>query len=165
MISLNITDVRHFMSQLLVGDTFKSLYLSEADITTGISYTINGNINRSFYTDEEFSELKDTTYTRWGNVQSLCFEIIKGKKVPSSMKIVFLLPDEDVNSIINADDINISPSDINGLFINIRYTNGTLNLVTGTSLKIFSMDKSIDRSFDSYVRGFLDEADIAYEEM
>jgi hypothetical protein len=36
--------------------------------------------------------------------------------------------------------------------------------VTGTSLKTFSLEKNIDHAFDKYVRKFLDENEIGYEE-
>ena len=42
-----------------------------------------------------------------------------------------------------------------GCFLNFQYKDGKLLLTTGTSLKIFTMDKSLDRVFDEEVRQFL----------
>ena len=51
-----------------------------------------------------------------------------------------------------------------GCFLNFQYKDGKLLLTTGTSLKIFTMDKSLDRVFDEEVRQFLLKNEIAFEE-
>ena len=51
MISLRIKDTKVFMSQLLIKDTFDRMLLSEATIKTACSYTINGQINKEYYSD------------------------------------------------------------------------------------------------------------------
>ena len=53
MISLRIKNTKTFMSHLLVKDTFDNFLLSEADIKTSCSHSIDGQINRAFYSDEE----------------------------------------------------------------------------------------------------------------
>ena len=54
MISLSIKDTKNFMSQLLVKNTFDTLYISEADIATTVTFSINGLINKDYYTQEEY---------------------------------------------------------------------------------------------------------------
>ena len=46
------------MSHLLVKDTFDNFLLSEADIKTSCSHSIDGQINRAFYSDEEWETLE-----------------------------------------------------------------------------------------------------------
>ncbi len=67
MISLRIKDTRKFMSHLLVKDTFDNFLLSEASINTSCLHSIEGKINHSFYSDEEWAELDEDEkkYTSW----------------------------------------------------------------------------------------------------
>ena len=41
------------------------------------------------------------------------------------------------------------------LFINIIYENGVLNIITGSSVKSFTLDKSHDFIWDEYVEEFI----------
>lgn len=164
MISLTITEVKKFMSHLLVHNTFDQLYLSEAEISTANLYTISGEVNRAYYSNEEYEELTDKKYSRWASIRPFCLELIKGSKTPTAMKIVFLLPDQSVSNLIEEAGLSYTAADINGLFLNIRYIDGTLSIITGTSVRVFTMDKSLDQAFDASVRRFLDKAGIPFEE-
>lgn len=168
MISLSIKDVKLFMSHLLIKDTFDSFLLSEADISTANNFIINGNINKDFFSSEEYEELDNKNYSLWSQLKPFCFSLIKGSKVPSSMKIIFLLSDSQCSNILSSIDSSmdspISVVDINGLFMNIRYQDGQLTIITGSSLKVFTLDKSIDNAFDKYVCRFLSDAGISFEE-
>ena len=155
MISLTIKDTKTFMSHLLIKDTFDNMLLSEAAIVTGNTYNINGSINRS--------SLASPSYSQWSKIKPVCFGLIKGNKVPTSLKIIFLLSEGDTSQLAGQTDIN--PEDINGLFINIRYSDSGLTLVTGTSVRTFTLDKSLEHAFDSYVKVFLETSGINYEEI
>ena len=52
MISLMLKDTRTFMSNLLIKDTFDRMLLSEAVISTAHTYTNNGEINKSVFSEE-----------------------------------------------------------------------------------------------------------------
>ena len=158
MISLTIKDTKNFMSQLLIKETFDTLYISEADISTAITFSINGSIN------EEYEQLSLKKYSTWSTVKPICFDIIKGKKVPSSMKIVFILPENICESIISYYSLPFSLSDISALCINVRYINGNVTITTGSSLNIFTLDKAVDNALDDYIKKFLDNASIDFEE-
>jgi hypothetical protein len=153
------------MSHLLVKDTFEKFYLSEASIKTANSYTISGEVNKDFYTDEEYSSLSEKKYSLWHDIKPFCFQLIKGSHVPSYMKLVFLLSDSSAAQLIEKTDTGISPDDVNGLFLNIKYADGTVNIVTGTSIKIFTLDKSLEQAFDRAVKAFLSSNGINYEEI
>lgn len=163
MISLSITDVKQFMSHLLIKDTFDTFLLSEANIVTANTFTIQGNINKEFFSDEELKALPNQQYSFWTQIKPFCFSLIKGSKVPSSMKIIFLLSPAQVLSLLETVDTEFTDSEINGLFMNLRYQDGKLTLISGTSLRTFSLDKSIDKAFDQYICHFLAEADISFE--
>ena len=52
MLSLTIKDTKNFMSQLLIKEAFDGLFLSEAVIKTANSYTISGELNKDFFSEE-----------------------------------------------------------------------------------------------------------------
>lgn len=166
MISLRIKDTRKFMSHLLVKNTFDNFLLSEASINTSCLHSIEGKINHSFYSDEEWAELDEDEkkYTSWLVQKPYCFSLIKGSKVPSSMKIVMLLSSSATVKLLNDSEALLSYDNINGLFINIKYQDGHADIITGTSLNIFSLDKTLDSSFDSYIRNFLIDNGLDFEE-
>lgn len=164
MISLTIRDTKTFMSCLLIKETFDPLWLAEASLSTANTYTINGTVNRAFYTREEFEALDDRRYARWKSIRPFCFQLIKGSKVPSAMKIIFALPDERTQRLIETSGFFCSLSDINGLFINIQYGETGVTVTTGTSLKLFTLDKTLEQAFDQAVRDFLSQAGIPWEE-
>ena len=75
MISLRIKDTKVFMSQLLIKDTFDRMLLSEATIKTACSYTINGQINKEYYSDEEWDNLNNNekSYSEWSNIKPVSY--------------------------------------------------------------------------------------------
>lgn len=153
------------MSQLLVKNTFDTLYISEADIATSVTFSINGLINKDYYTPEDYEQLTHKKYSLWSDIKPVCFNLIKGKKVPASMKLVFILPDSLCEHIISDYSLAYSLPDINALCINIKYFNGCVTITTGTSLNMFTMDKSVDAAFDDYIKKHLYNAGIDYEEL
>lgn len=166
MISLRIKNTKTFMSHLLVKNTFDNFLLSEADIKTSCSHSIDGQINRAFYSDEEWETLEGDArrYELWLNQKPFCFSLIKGNKVPSSMKIVMLISTKDTETLLSQNETGLSTDNINGLFINIRYQEGHADIITGTSLNIFSLDKTLDTAFDSYIKKFLSDKGLEFEE-
>lgn len=165
MISLTIKDTKSFMSHLLIKDTFDQFLLSEAVISTANTYTVNGSINKDFFSADELEDLGNSTYSAWNTVKPFCFSLIKGNKVPVGMKIIFLLPDYLTDELLEKSQTEYNINNINGLFLNIKYANGAVTIVMGTSLNIFSLDKTLENTFDSYVRHFFEDAGISYEEM
>ncbi len=155
MITDIITDVKAFTSSLFIGDTFDDFLVSDVNITTYNTFTIDGHIKKSFYSNEEYEEMGSPSMSKWSYIKPLCFNIIKGKKLPLSFKIVFCLSKEATISFLNENSLDYSLENINGLFINIRFENNELSYITGTSLNIFTLDKSLEQTFDSYISKFI----------
>lgn len=164
MISLTIKDIKQFMNKLLISDTFDGFCVSEADIATGCTYSVNGRINSSFFTSEEISSMPSSVYITWKAIRPFAFSIIKGSRVPEFLKITFAMPDNIVSEIIENNSLNYDPETINGLFLNIKYSNDTVTMTTASSLSIFTLDHSLDEAFEKYIISFLIESDISYEE-
>lgn len=165
MISLSIKNTKQFMSHLLVQDTFDNFFLSEVQIKTANSFTIDGRINKSFYTREELENNNIEDFSRWTAIRPVCFNLVKGNKVPAFMKIVFMLPDDKIESLFNESSPSFSIDDINGLYLNIRYSDGRLNVITGISINAFTMDKSLEHALDKFIEAFMINIGIDFEIM
>lgn len=165
MISLKILDLKDFMSKLLISDIFNKFLLSEATITTGNTFTIDGHLNKDFYTSDELEEynLIDQNISTWETLKPFCFEIIKGKKTPLNFKIVFLLSSSNVSKLLEQSGISLTLGDINGLFLNIKYSNNVLHCITGTSLKLFTLDKMLENEWDLMIQKFFKTHEIPFE--
>lgn len=165
MISLKIIDVKAFMNSLLVQSVFDNFYVSELEINTFTRFQISGKLNEEFYSKEEIENLKDRKYALWSEIKPYAFSLIKGNKLPLSIKIVFLLSSANTENVLKKSGIPLSVNDVNGLFLNVRYEKGSLYLITGTSLKTFTLDKTVDQVWDSDLKVFLKHYEIAVEEL
>lgn len=159
MVFLKINDMKGFTSLLLVKDTFERMELVEGTIKTHSTFVIDGQKNASYYADTD--EEPENEYNTWEKLRPVCYEIIKGKQLPIYFKFVFRL-DKDRTGRLLSGLPDYKPEDVAGLFLNIKYEDGILSLTTGTSLKIFTLDKSLDKAFDHFTTGFLTENSIDY---
>ena len=97
MIALRILDLKDFMSRLLIGSTFDNFWLCEADITTFVTFTIDGSLRTDFYDTQETETLlaQKQNYALWRDIKPFCFSMMKGKKTPLHFKIVFRLSEKN----------------------------------------------------------------------
>ncbi len=165
MKALKILEVKTFMSQLFLGETFDSFLLYELEIQTANQYKINGRLNRKWFDSDELEKMGEREYSFWKEIRNLAFQIIKGNKSPQSMKIVFSLPKENVKKVLERSGAGFLPEQVDGLFLNVKYDNDELHLITGSSLKVFSMDKALEQEWDEEVLTFLKKCGIPCEEV
>jgi hypothetical protein len=164
MIALRIEDIKHFTSKLFVGETFDEFLMKEVSIVTFNLFTMDGHIRHGYYTEEELEESKVEEFSTWRMVKPLCFSVIKGKKLPGSFQIVLQLSPSGVREFLNSRQIPMNEDQITGLYINIRYEEGKLYCVTGTSVSFFTMDKTLDQEWDGSVKEFLKQSQIEFVE-
>ena len=62
-------------------------------------------------------------------------------------------------------DSTLQSFDVENLSFLVRYKDGELTLTTGSAFKIFTMDKSMNAAWDSWVEKYLDSCGISFEEM
>ncbi len=167
MIALELTDIKDFMNKLLRTETFDHFLLQEAVITGAATYTINGQITKGYYTEEEITEhhLEGMRFLPFSMLRQSCFDLIKGKKTPSSFRFVFLLSPENQRKTISSIDSSFKDTDVTGVYINLRYQNQLLSLTTGISYNVFSTDKTLENQWDKLVMKFLTQHEIAYEDI
>ena len=159
MISLNLTSQKAFISHLLLKNTFDHFQFIEGEIITFNTFTIDGFLQKKFYEDTD--NLPE--YSSWENIRELCFSIIKGKQTPLGFKFFFRLSPENTAKLITQNNLDFQPENVQGLYLNIRFDENGMKCITGTSLKIFSLDKSLEKLWDSSVQKFFDKKEIPYE--
>ena len=156
MLSIQISDIKDFMSHLLSKDTFDHFYFIEASIKMGVSYQIQGRINEGFY-DTSVEQTLNREFCYWKEIRHRIFDIIKGKRLPLSCKIVLGLSKQSISYLIAHNNSSFREEDIEGIYINILYDPKNLLITTGISYKNFSLHKSLEYAFDEYLAKFLKE--------
>lgn len=155
MVALEIEDLKEFTSRLFVGEAFDACLLVEARFATFGIFEIDGTVQKDYFNSGEMEEKRIGAYVRWSAVKPFCYFLIKGKRLPVSFKIVFKLSPAAVERFLADRGIPMAPERVEGLYMNIRYEGQKLTCVTGTSLKIFTLDKTLEQQWDAAVKGFL----------
>ncbi len=153
---IEVENIKQFTTNLFTKDSFDKFLVTEAQISALNTFSIDGHINEA-YLDENESALPENKegIIYWSKIKPLCYEIIKGKKVPLRFKIVFALPKHLFGAFLKKVNLSLSPEDINALFLNIGFQANKLTCTTAVSLKSFSMDKSLENAWDDYINKFI----------
>lgn len=167
MLALKMKEVKTFMSRLLNSDCFDSFLLEEAAIQTYNTFTIDGHQNREFYTKEELEDpsLFPYEYSLWKDMRGLCFELIKGKKVPTFMKITLHLTPEASYTLLEQGGGAGYAASLKAFVVTIKFDQNGLLLTTGTSFHTFLPDKTPDLLWDNAFKKFLTAKNIEFEEL
>lgn len=160
MIALKLTNRKLFMKHLLLAETFDHFLFIEGEITTFSKFSIDGYLQKSFFED---TEQPNVEFSFWKQIRDYCFSIIKGKQTPLNFKFIFSLSPENTARLITQNQLDFHPEDVQGLYLNIRFDGTDLLCITGTSLKTFSMDRSLEQAWDKMVQKFFIQKDIAFE--
>ncbi len=164
MIALQIQDIKTMMSQLLVHSLFDEFLVNEMDIATATTLHLDGKLNRAWYSSEEEELLEGRIYGKWSEMKPVAYQFVKGSRTPLSMKVVFQINQDQLSRVLQNSGLRIGAQDVNGLYLNLRYDSNGLYIITGTNLKLFSMDKSLEHYWDESVKQFLHKAKIAFSE-
>jgi hypothetical protein len=163
MIMLTIPEVKPFMAKLLTQTTFDSFILRELELSTFTNFTISG-YNEAFYSKEELGEQSEKHNTLWSDIRTIVFAMIKGNKTPLMFKIVLQLPTNRCSALVEQSGGKLRMEDIGGLYLNIRFEKNELHIITGTAIKTFTLDKTLELEWDAEVKHFLREQGIIFEE-
>ncbi len=167
MTALSILNVKEFMNVLLRSDVFDSFLLSEGSITTYMTFHLDGHSKADFFSpeDEAYALVSQESYVPFSLVRPACFDLIKGKRAPSSFQFVFQLSSDNQARTLASIGSSFSTGDISGMYLNLKYHNMQLTCTTGVSCRVFSMDKSLEQSWDELVKRFLKSHQLAFEEL
>ena len=98
------------------------------------------------------------TYSYWEQLRPFALSLIKGKKTPLAMKIVFALAPKNVEKLILQNHLSTpARGDRRSLFLNVLYDGQKLTVTTGTSLKTFSLDQTLSQLWDELAAAIFPE--------
>lgn len=157
MHSIHILDIKPFMQLLFQTEQLNEYEFVSADIRTDMTYSLDGHINRSFFSDEELAlhGLTQRSYLTWSIAREKIFTLIKGKRTPSLLKIVLRVSAQETETLVTSTNSSLNSNDIDGIFINIIFQENKLNVICGISYTIFTMDKELESEFASNIITFL----------
>jgi hypothetical protein len=144
MILLNLPNVKSAMNSLLASESFDSFVVHEIQLTNDIGLTVKGNM-------KEYS-----------TIRPIVFEAVKKRETPSSMRFILSLSPENIEKTVKSIGTDTDPALISGMYINIAYNNGVLNLTTGISYTTFMKDIVLEKEWDRLVPIFLSKQGIEF---
>lgn len=144
MILLNLPNVKSAMNSLLASESFDSFVVHEIQLTNDIGLTVKGNM-------KEYSAIRP-----------IVLEAVKKRETPSSMRFILSLSPDNIEKTVKSIDTDTDPALISGMYINIAYNNGALNLTTGISYTTFMKDIVLEKEWDRLVPIFLSKQGIEF---
>ncbi len=187
MVALKIEQVGDFMNKFLLRSTFDGFDFVRGDVTGFAVFTIDGRLQKDFYSSDEQEEIGDRVYVPWTEMKPRVCALIRGKNTPLSMHFVMRLSDrhtqallqqenlqqlEDVvrpqpgagpQALLQQENLQQLQDKLEGLYLNIRFARGELECVTGVSFRTFVADRSLEFLWDRTAARFLSQNGIAAE--
>lgn len=144
MEAFEVLDVKEFTQKLFMTDMFDKFSVIEAEFFTFVKFDINGKLNKTYF-DEDINR----DFCTWSEIRPICFEIIKGKRTPTSFKLVLKFSNEFAKKWIVENTTKVIDAD---MYLNIRYSDKKLYLISSFSPKTFLLERDIIHTFDTYVK-------------
>ena len=164
MTALQITALKDFMNRLLLSDSFDMFLLEEAVIGMASTYTIDGRVNRDFYSGTpDAAEAPLPEFRPWSEMRGLCFDLIKGRRTPLFFRFTLQLMPCRAAELLARENCGTDPEQVKTFAVNIRYDGTKAVLTTATAYHSFLLSKEPDAIWDQALTRFLDRAGIAYE--
>ena len=157
MIALKIKKTGPFMAKLLGEDTFDLFLLEQAQIQMAVTWEIDGHLNRKFYDPETWEDpsLRPYDLMEWKKIRPHCYNIIRGKQTPAGFLFVLRLRPDLKEAMLEKAGQGQMKAFVSAFLINIRYQDGNVQIVTGTSYSSFTLDKSAGELWDKAFVRFL----------
>lgn len=147
-------EIKEFLNGLFTDERYESFYLFSVKLDSSVSYDIDGKINREFYDEDEFSELTEKEYICWRDIKKTVLGFMKDGKLPVKMKLILMFNKDNITRLIEMNNIPIHPENVRALFMNVLFSDNKLSVTTGTSLNVFTMDKSLEDLWDATVEKY-----------
>ena len=164
MIAVRLPDLKTATTLLFMQDAFDRFPLYEASFLTRCSFSIDGFRNAEFFPEEENREAQEE-YILWQDLKPLAFSVIKGKRLPLRFKVVLRAPKDVVRQLLEQSDTAFAEEQVESLHMIFTYKAGQLVCTTGSSFKVFTMDRTLDKLWDAWTLRFFEEHGIRIEEM
>ena len=90
-------------------------------------------------------------------------EEIKGKLTPVGFRFVLALSAPNTAKLLEQEELDFTMDDIQGLYLNFKYDGLKLTCTTGTSMKLFTLDKSLENAWDAMAGRIFAKNEIPFE--
>ena len=148
----SIDEKTEYLKELFEKEKYDSFYLYEARVKTKLDYYVNGRLNREYFDTEEQADLPE--YVEWKDIKQIVYSYIKGKRLPIGFKIILMFNRENISRLLEMNNLPVKTEDVSALFMNVVYEHEALSVTTGTSLKIFTMDKTLEHVWDDTIKKY-----------
>ena len=148
----SIDEKTEYLKELFEKEKYDSFYLYEVRVKTKLDYYVNGRLNREYFDTEEQADLPE--YVEWKDIKQIVYSYIKGKRLPIGFKIILMFNRENISRLLEMNNLPVKTEDVSALFMNVVYEHESLSVTTGTSLKIFTMDKTLEHVWDDTVKKY-----------
>lgn len=167
MVTIQILSIKNFMNHILNHTTFDTFLLEEAAFKTYNTFLIDGHIQKDFYSLEEQTDYNLCPYpfSQWKDLKKICFDLLKGKRLPISFKIILHLLPDTMRKLLENASLPYNTELVSAFVLNIQYEKSRLIVTTGISYQSFVMDKQADSIWDNYFLDFMKEHEIEYEKL
>lgn len=165
MVAINLLEVKECMEHLLLKESFDSFSFIEGDITTFMTYHIDGYLKKEFYNTDERDNLVDKLYPTWAESRTYLFQLIKGSRTPLNFKFVLKFSSDNTKLLLDNQLPHYDAANVSGLFLRFNYEDGKLECITGTSTNTFSLDKSLEHVWDDTALKYLKQKGILFENL
>jgi hypothetical protein len=159
MVAFKIVDVKDFMNKLLIGEVFDNFLLVSFEISSFAKVTIDGVRNEAWYEDSEGLG----RYLSWKELRNKVSLLVKGDRIPLTMKAVFRLSETNTEKVAAKLGVNDAVEKDYGLFFNLKFENNEVSIVTGVSVTDFLISKELGNLWDEDLIKFLKYYQIAVE--
>ena len=157
----SIEDKKNFMKELLCGEAFDKLLLSEARIEAKGHMLITGRPAEGFYNDDKV--IDPSGCLPYADFRESVFSFIKGDITPKGFMVMLMLPRDEVEKLIKSSSTTIPATDVESLSVLIRFKDGALSVTTGTSIGGFYPDRSLEKALDEHIDKFIKNLNINYQ--
>lgn len=161
MIGLKIIELKDFMNKLLIGEVFDNFLTVSFEIVNFVEITIDGTRKSDWYDGEAPGD----RYVSWKEIKEKVAGLVKGDRVPLSMRAVFRLSADNTEKVAGKLGVMDSVAKDYGLFFTLKFEKGELNLITGVSVTDFMIGKQIESLWEEDLLKFLKYYGIAVEEL
>lgn len=151
MTIFKILDVKEFMTKLFRTEAFDRILLVGFDVLGETEIRIDGVRNKNRIPEEGAV----STYITWGEIKEKISFLIKCDLPPERIKAIFRLSHEGTEKVVRK--LGITDADVSsyGLFFTIRFENGELTILTGSSSDDFLTGKQLDGLWEEDLMKFL----------
>lgn len=141
-----ILDIKSFMNTLLTTECFDTFLVSEIKVQGKYSAVIDGHIPEEIQKEEELEPL-----IPYGQVRTVCYDMMIGKRVPQKFRFVFVAEKQRKEQMLERLGEAGQRVGVRQLLINIFFHHGELYVTTGVNLEQFILDKTIEWEWENYV--------------